>query len=99
MLLEFQFSFLTLVFAVVGTYYSNLHIFFYKILEHVRWLCGRSFASHAGDRDSISGRDRPKLLKQVVTTPRPNAGQQVRVSQEEWHAKEHYPLNGYKCRA
>ena len=38
------------------------------------------FASHAGDRGSIPGRDRPTSLKQVVTAPLPNPRQQVRVS-------------------
>ena len=45
-----------------------------------RWRTGRAFASHAGDRDSIPDRDRPKSLKQVVTVRLPNARQQVRVS-------------------
>ena len=36
--------------------------------------------SHVGDRGSITGRDKPKSLNQVVTAPLPNAEQQVRVS-------------------
>ena len=42
-----------------------------------RWLSGRAFASCAGDRGLIPGRDRPKSLKQVVTAPLPNARQQA----------------------
>ena len=34
-----------------------------------RWRSGRAFASHAGGRVSIPGRDRPKSLKQVVKAP------------------------------
>ena len=34
---------------------------------------GRTFASYAGDRGSIPGRDRPKSSKQVVTAPLQNA--------------------------
>ena len=34
---------------------------------------GRAFASHAEDRGSVPGRDWPKSLKQLVTTPLQNA--------------------------
>ena len=44
------------------------------------WRSGRAFPSHAGDRGSISSRDRPKSLKRVVTAPLPNARGQVRLS-------------------
>ena len=37
---------------------------------------GRAFASHAGDRDSISDRDGFHSLKQVVRAPLPNTLQQ-----------------------
>ena len=45
--------------------------------------------SHAENRASIPGRDRPKSLKHVVTAPMPNTWQQVRVSQvlEDDHYK------------
>ena len=42
-----------------------------------RWRRGRALASHAGERGSIPGRDKPKSLKQVVTAPLPNARQKV----------------------
>ena len=42
-----------------------------------RWRNVRAFASHAGDRGSIPGRDRPNSLKQVVTAPLPNTWQQT----------------------
>ena len=45
-----------------------------------QWLSGRAFGSHAKDQDSIPGRDRSKLLKQVVTAQLPNAQQQMWVS-------------------
>ena len=45
-----------------------------------RWRRGRAFASHAGDRGSISGRHRPNSIIQVVTALLQNAPQQVRVS-------------------
>ena len=38
---------------------------------------GSAFASHAADRGSILGRDRPKSLKQVLTTPLPSARRHV----------------------
>ena len=38
--------------------------------------------SHAGVQGSISGRDRPKSLKQVVTAQLPSARQQVLVSRD-----------------
>ena len=48
--------------------------------HHYYTLRVRAFASHAGDRGSIPGRDKPKSLKQVVTAPLPNAWQPVWVS-------------------
>ena len=60
---------------------------------------------------SNSNRDRPKSLKQVVTTPLTNARHKVlllrvlgdnhykRISQYMWHAKEPSLLYGHKCRA
>ena len=45
-----------------------------------QWLKGRAFASFAGNRGSIPGRDRPKSLKQVVTAALPNARQEMRLS-------------------
>ena len=36
---------------------------FDQIADFVRWLSGRAVASHAEDRGSIPGRDRPKSLK------------------------------------
>ena len=50
------------------------------ILQSPRWFSGSAFASHAGVRGSIPGRNRPNSLKQVVSTPTPSARQQVRVS-------------------
>ena len=41
----------------------------------------QAFTSHAGDGGSTPGRDKPKPLKQVMTTQFPNARQYVRVSQ------------------
>ena len=38
-----------------------------------QWLGCRAFVSHAGDRGSIPGRDRPKSSKLVVRAPLPNA--------------------------
>ena len=32
------------------------------MIEPPRWRRGRAFASHAGDRGSIPGRDRPKTV-------------------------------------
>ena len=54
------------------------------------WRSGRAFTSHAGDRCSIPGRDRPKSLKQVVTVQLTNARQQVWVSRvlEDYHYEE-----------
>ena len=43
------------------------------------WLSGRAFASHAGDHGSIPGRDRPKLLKHVLTALLTSARQRVPV--------------------
>ena len=48
-----------------------------KLKVPPRWLTGRAFASHAGDRGSIPGRNRPTSLKQAVTDPLPNAWQLV----------------------
>ena len=49
----------------------------------------RAFALHAGDRGSITGWDRPKLLKQVVTVPLTNPPQQVSVTRlRRWPLKE-----------
>ena len=48
---------------------------------------GRAFASHVGDRGSIPGRDRPKLLKQVVTAPLPSA---LGVCQGSSELSDHY---------
>ena len=46
-------------------------------------------ASHAADRGSIQGRDRPRSFKQVVTVQLPNARQQVRMSRvlRDYHYK------------
>ena len=60
----------------------NLFIEFarpYTFDKPPRWLSGRAFASHAGDRGSIPGRVRPKLLKQVLTALLPSARQRVPV--------------------
>ena len=38
------------------------------ICRLLRWLSGRAFTSRAGYRGSILGRDRPRSLKQVVTS-------------------------------
>ena len=51
------------------------------------WRSGRAFPSHAGDRGSISSRDRPKSLKRVVTAPLPNARGQVRVSASPFYSR------------
>ena len=48
--------------------YNTHYLFFFKCLSIVI-LHVLQFALHAGDRGSISGRDRPKSLKQVVTVP------------------------------
>ena len=40
------------------------------------WRSSRACASHTGDWGSIPGQDRHRSLKQVVTTPLPNALQQ-----------------------
>ena len=61
-------------------HYHNCHYIAVFILQSPRWLSGRAFASHAGDRGSIPGRNRPKSLKQAVSTPMLSARQQVRVS-------------------
>ena len=52
----------------------------YNFQVPVRWLGCKAFTSHAGDRGSIPGRNRPKLLKQVVTDPMPSVRLQVRVA-------------------
>lgn len=43
-------------FTSYGIYYRGISV-------------SRAFASHAVDSDSIPGRDRPRPLKQVVTSP------------------------------
>ena len=62
--------------------------------------------SHAENRGSIPGRDRPNSLKHVVTAPLPNAWQQVQVTQVL--GDDHYKglaradpslLNGNECRS
>ena len=45
-----------------------------------RWLSGRTFASHAQDRGSISDHDKPYSLIQVVTAPQLNVRQLMWVS-------------------
>ena len=47
-----------------------------------QWLRGIAFTSHAGNRGSIPGRERPNSLKQVVTAPLLNAWQRVCVSRD-----------------
>ena len=51
-----------------------------SVRELSRWLSGRLFNSHAGDRGSNPGCDTPKSLKQVVTAPLSSARQQEQVS-------------------
>ena len=51
-----------------------------SFIEDIVRLSGRAFASHPGDWGSIPGRDRPKSIKQVVTTPLQSAWQHVHVS-------------------
>ena len=60
----------------------NLHLRSHTIrpFRPPRWRRGKAFASHAVDRGSIPGRERPNSLKQVVIAPLPNARQQVLVS-------------------
>ena len=41
---------------------------------------GTEFVSHSVDLGSIPGRDRPELLKHVVTAPLPNAWKRVSVT-------------------
>ena len=48
-------------FFCLNDYYS----FFIIIIQTTGWLSGKMFASHAGGRVSIHGRDRPNFLKQV----------------------------------
>ena len=72
-----------------------------------RWLSGRAFSSHAENRGSIPGRNKPKSLKQKVIAPLPSARRQVQVS---WilgddHHKRMPPAtvgvarwNGHECR-
>ena len=45
-----------------------------QLTKPPRWLRDTAFASHAGDRDSIPGRGRPKSLKQVGTRIRHGYG-------------------------
>ena len=54
----------------------------YDVYGPPRWRSGtcRALPSHAGDRGSISSRDRPKSLKREVTAPLTNARGQVWVS-------------------
>ena len=72
--------------------------FILTIYTTPRWLSGRAFISHAGDRILIRNRDRPKSIKQVVTNVLPKAQYQVSpvlgfyqhilsVSQYVWHAE------------
>ena len=68
--------------------YSSLHVFVninsWNVLLYSlpqQWCSGRVLASQTRDLGSISSRDRPKSLKQVMTAPLPNAQQKVWVSQ------------------
>ena len=56
--------------------YTGMTLYYYYVINFYKppwWRRGRAFASHAGDRGSIPGRDGPKSLKQVVTAPLSNA--------------------------
>ena len=48
-----------------------------KLYRRGGLISGTALASHAGDRDSIPGRERLKSYKKVVTAPLPNGRQQV----------------------
>ena len=56
---------------------SSCNSFFNITLKPARWRRGSAISLHSEVQGSIPGRDRPKSLKQVVTSPVPNAGQQV----------------------
>ena len=76
-----------------------------------RWCSGRTLASHVGDRGSISGRDRTKSLKQVVTallttlcirceghgSLEMTTVKRRSLSQLVWHVKLPLLLNGHEC--
>ena len=47
------------------------------MLVKPRWCSGTALDTHLKYRGLIPGRDRHKSLKQVVTTPLPNAQEQV----------------------
>lgn len=55
--------------------YENTKWYHYRPIPppHRGDSVGRSFASHAGDQGSITGRDTRKSCKQVVFAPHPNA--------------------------